>query len=118
MGPSVLRKRTVSSAESPSVRPAPTAVQASVSTGGVAGGASGPTLKPGKNILEQIGTPDHNGWMRKKGDHYNTWKMRYFVLKGSHLYWLRSNNPTVRLLSLSLALFVWCFVLYFGGLFF
>lgn len=104
MGPSVLRKRTVSSAEASSVRPAPTAVQASLSTGsvgvgGVVGGipgVGGTTLKAGKSILEQIGTPDHNGWMRKKGDHYNTWKLRYFVLKGSHLYCLRSNSPTVR----------------------
>ena len=75
------------SAESLAVRPAPTTVQ------GVAGG--GMSLKPGKSILEQIGTPDHNGWMRKKGDHYNTWKLRYFVLKGPHLYCLRSNNASV-----------------------
>lgn len=110
MRPSVLRKRTVSSAEASSVRLSPTALQTSISAsngiGGsvsgaaVAGGipvAGGATLKAGKSILEQIGTSDHNGWMRKKGDHYNTWKLRYFVLKGSHLYCLRSNSPTVRL---------------------
>jgi hypothetical protein len=60
------------------------------------------TLKSGQTILTQIGTPDHNGWMRKKGDHYGSWKNRYFVLKGPHLYWLKSNAQTVRV-----ALAVW-----------
>ncbi|KAF9236189.1 hypothetical protein BU15DRAFT_50332 [Melanogaster broomeanus] len=56
-------------------------------------GARGPNaLKPGKSIIEQIGQPDHEGWMRKKGDHYNTWKVRYFIIKGPHLYILRSNS--------------------------
>ncbi|KAF9226815.1 hypothetical protein BS17DRAFT_794251 [Gyrodon lividus] len=49
-------------------------------------------LKPGKSIIDQIGQPDHEGWMRKKGDHYNSWKVRYFIIKGPHLYILRSNN--------------------------
>ncbi|KAH7926793.1 hypothetical protein BV22DRAFT_1062240 [Leucogyrophana mollusca] len=52
----------------------------------------GPSVKDGKSILEQIGIPDHEGWMRKKGDHYNSWKVRYFVIKGPHLYILRSNS--------------------------
>ncbi|KAG1752394.1 uncharacterized protein EDB91DRAFT_1343464 [Suillus paluster] len=47
-----------------------------------------------KSIIDQIGTPDHQGWMRKKGDHYNTWKVRYFVIKGPHLYILRSDNQS------------------------
>jgi hypothetical protein len=51
------------------------------------------TLFPG--ILTRIGTPDHEGWMRKKGGYYNTWKKRYFVLKGTHLYWVRSNSVFV-----------------------
>lgn len=54
------------------------------------------TFKSGQSILEQIGQPDHKGWMRKRGEHYNTWKSRYFVLKGPHLYWLKSNNASVR----------------------
>ena len=54
------------------------------------------SLKAGLSILEQIGTPEHAGWMRKRGERYNTWKNRYFVLKGPHLYWLKSNNPLVR----------------------
>ncbi|KAG1873618.1 hypothetical protein DFJ58DRAFT_721902 [Suillus subalutaceus] len=52
------------------------------------------TFKPGQSIIDQIGTPDHQGWMRKKGDHYNAWKVRYFVIKGPHLYILRSDNKT------------------------
>ena len=60
--------------------------------------ASSPTtgsFKSGQSILEQIGQSDHKGWMRKKGERYNTWKTRYFVLKGPHLYWLKSNNASV-----------------------
>lgn len=60
-----------------------------------------PTMFPG--ILMRIGTPDHEGWMRKKGGYYNTWKKRYFVLKGKHLYWLRSNSVFV-----SVPLPGWC----------
>jgi hypothetical protein len=47
--------------------------------------------------LEQIGEPDHQGWMRKRGERYNTWKSRYFVLKGPHFYWLKSGNASVRI---------------------
>jgi hypothetical protein len=54
------------------------------------------TFKSDQSILEQIGLPDHKGWMRKRGENYNTWKNRYFVLKGPHLYWLKSNNVSVR----------------------
>ncbi|THH29883.1 hypothetical protein EUX98_g4312 [Antrodiella citrinella] len=79
----VLRKRTASSSNSPS-RPSAASLQAT----------GGPALKPGKSILEQIGAPDHSGWMRKKGDRYNTWKLRYFVLKGPHLYCLKSNSTS------------------------
>ncbi|KAH7912938.1 hypothetical protein BJ138DRAFT_1134406 [Hygrophoropsis aurantiaca] len=52
----------------------------------------GPSLKEGKSIFEQIGTPDHEGWMRKKADRYNSWKVRYFVIKGQDFYILRSNS--------------------------
>ena len=57
---------------------------------------NGPNFKPGQSVLEQIGEPDHNGWMQKKGEHYNTWKSRYFVLKGHHLYYLKSSSSSVR----------------------
>lgn len=71
----VLRKRTISTSENLP--------------------KNGPNFKPGQSVLEQIGEPDHNGWMQKKGEHYNTWKTRYFVLKGPHLYYLKSNSNAV-----------------------
>lgn len=52
-------------------------------------------LKPGQSVLDQIGESDHSGWMRKKGDRYNSWKTRYFALKGPHLYILKSNAKSV-----------------------
>jgi hypothetical protein len=52
-------------------------------------------IKQGLNIMDQIGEPDHTGWMRKRGDRFNSWKSRYFILKGPHLYFLRSNNKSV-----------------------
>jgi hypothetical protein len=52
-------------------------------------------LIPEKSILEQIGKADFSGWLRKKGERYNTWKLRYLVLKGPHLYYLRSDSRTV-----------------------
>lgn len=46
-------------------------------------------------VLSRIGSPDHKGWVRKKEGLYNTWKTRYVVLKGPHLYWLRSDSVFV-----------------------
>lgn len=46
-------------------------------------------------VLVQIGTPDHEGWIRKKGGHFSTWKTRYLVLKGAHLYWLKTDSSMV-----------------------
>lgn len=77
--PTLLRKRTPSTTESPFVASPP----------------SSGKLKSGQNILAQIGKPDHSGWVRKKGEHYNSWKSRYFVLKGPHLYWLKSDSQSV-----------------------
>ncbi|KAG6810375.1 hypothetical protein H0H92_012109 [Tricholoma furcatifolium] len=88
--PNTLRKRTSSA-------PAPQSAAAAATAAAVA--ATG--VKQGQSILEQIGDADYSGWMRKKGDRYNSWKLRYFVLKGADLYWLRSNSPAVRLVSLS-----------------
>lgn len=84
----VLRKRTYSASE---VSKSPT-ISGSKSSSAAAPSSKSGGLKAGQSILEQIGTPDHNGWMRKKGERYNSWKMRYFVLKGPHLYCLRSNS--------------------------
>lgn len=49
-------------------------------------------VQAGENLLEKIGTPDYSGWMQKKGEKYNTWKQRFFVLKGVHLYYLKSES--------------------------
>lgn len=58
--------------------------------------AAGVTLKPGKSILDQIGRPDHAGWLRKKsGRYYSTWKLRYFVLKGPQLFYISSDRRSV-----------------------
>lgn len=46
-------------------------------------------------VLVQIGTSDHEGWMRKKGGSFNKWRNRFLVLKGSHLYWLESDSLLV-----------------------
>ncbi|EMD40348.1 hypothetical protein CERSUDRAFT_110942 [Gelatoporia subvermispora B] len=81
--PTLLRKRTTSTSDV-TKRPIP------VTSTSIAGG----TLKSGQSILAQIGEPDHSGWMRKKGERYNTWKSRYFVLKGPHLYYLKSDSKS------------------------
>ncbi|TIB96809.1 PH-domain-containing protein [Wallemia mellicola] len=41
--------------------------------------------------LQKIGRCDCKGWMKKRGDRYG-WKMRYFVLKGSQLFYLKNEN--------------------------
>ncbi|KAG9021534.1 polar growth protein, partial [Tulasnella sp. UAMH 9824] len=50
--------------------------------------------KPGMTALDQIGQPDHSGWMRKRGESFNAWKLRYFVLKGPHLYYVKTLNES------------------------
>jgi hypothetical protein len=86
--PTTLRKRTVSA---PHSSPGSPTTQEPFNVNGVSG-----AIKQGQNILEQIGEPDHVGWMRKRGDRYNAWKLRYFVLKGPHMYILRNDNKAVR----------------------
>ncbi len=51
------------------------------------------TAAPGTaKALRQIGTPDYSGYLKKKGDRYGSWKTQYFVLKGPHLYYLKSET--------------------------
>ncbi|KAH6914621.1 hypothetical protein BKA70DRAFT_1419581 [Coprinopsis sp. MPI-PUGE-AT-0042] len=76
-----LRKRTVSS---------PTTAEHQHANGADATGE----IKQGRSILDQVGEPDHVGWMRKKGVRYNSWKNRYCILKGEHMYILRSNSKS------------------------
>lgn len=42
--------------------------------------------------MRQIGTPDRSGYLKKKGDRYGSWKNRFFVLKGSHLYYMKNEH--------------------------
>lgn len=48
--------------------------------------------------LDRIPKPEFQGYLRKKGERYNSWKLRYCVLSGPHLYYLKSEN--VRRLAL------------------
>jgi hypothetical protein len=49
-----------------------------------------------EGVLVRLGTPDHQGWMLKQGRRIDVWKKRYFVLKDSYLYWLKSDSLSVR----------------------
>lgn len=42
--------------------------------------------------LDRLPPPDFAGYLRKKGERYNSWKLRYCVLSGPHLYYLKSEN--------------------------
>lgn len=96
--PTLLRKRTSSAPALPNPQPKISHTN---------GNGANMQLTEGKSVLEQIGEPDHNGWMRKKGERYNSWKLRYFVLKGDHMYWLKSSHRTVRWFSLFPSI-AWC----------
>ncbi|KAJ7070739.1 hypothetical protein C8F01DRAFT_975539 [Mycena amicta] len=95
--PALLRKRTSSGQNT---NDAVKAVNATAKAANTAVTSNGTTpsavskLKPNMSILEQIGEPDHAGWMRKKGDRYSGWKLRYFVLKGPDFYCLKSSNKS------------------------
>lgn len=56
------------------------------------GGGGAAASMNGGGALKQIGTPDHAGYLKKKGERYGGWKSRYVVLKGSTLYILKSEN--------------------------
>lgn len=80
------------------------AKQASVGSAGAGAGIpSGdwglPSPTPGEPstpsegpVMVRIRPVDFEGWMKKKGERYNTWKPRYLALKGSDLVLLR--DPT------------------------
>ena len=52
--------------------------------------SSGAVAPNESSAMSKIGKPDFAGYMKKKGERYNTWKSRYFVLKGAHLYYMKS----------------------------
>lgn len=37
---------------------------------------------------------EHVGWLTKKGEHLSTWRKRWFVLKGGHLFWFYNTPVT------------------------
>lgn len=53
---------------------------------------SGLSITETPSALSKIGTADFAGFLKKKGDRYNSWKTRYFVLKGPRLYYLRNER--------------------------
>ena len=90
----VLRKRPLSTmigSDNVTAAPMQTATRDTDINGAVLSGL----VKPGQSILDQIGEADHVGWMRKRGDRYNSWKNRYFVFKGPHMYCLKSDSKAV-----------------------
>lgn len=50
------------------------------------------SVTPAESVVDKIGKPDFAGYMKKKGERYNTWKLRYFVLRGPNLYYMRSEH--------------------------
>ena len=56
-------------------------------------------------LVVHVGRSDHEGWMRKKGGHFSTWKPRYLVLKGPYLFWLANDNPRVCVAWLAVVVF-------------
>lgn len=64
-------------------------------SGGPSVEVKGPIGAKGQSFYEQIGVPDHTGWMRKRADRYHIWNLRYFVLKGQRLYWLKTDDRAV-----------------------
>ncbi|KIJ57202.1 hypothetical protein M422DRAFT_23288 [Sphaerobolus stellatus SS14] len=91
---SLLRKRNISTVGTPPTTPSKTTKEEVVDPIHATEANGSVHFEPGLSVLEQIGEPDHAGWLRKKGERYNTWKLRYLVLKGPHLYYLRSNSRT------------------------
>jgi len=43
-------------------------------------------------VLQRIGPVDKQGWIKKRGERYNTWNARYLVLQGHDLLVLRDPN--------------------------
>ncbi|RIA79537.1 hypothetical protein C1645_794147 [Glomus cerebriforme] len=49
-------------------------------------------INENNEVLKKIGKPDHEGWLKKQGDKYKTFKNRYCILKGTNLYYLKSDK--------------------------
>lgn len=42
------------------------------------------------STTEAFQAPEHEGWLHKQSDKYKTWNKRWFVLKGSNLFYFKS----------------------------
>ncbi|KAL7308130.1 hypothetical protein PS15m_012024 [Mucor circinelloides] len=43
-----------------------------------------------QSTTEAFQAPEHEGWLHKQSDKYKTWNKRWFVLKGSNLFYFKS----------------------------
>ncbi len=41
---------------------------------------------------------DKEGWLKKQGEHYRTWRKRWFVLKGRQLVYFESQKVLIEIL--------------------
>ncbi|KAG2214981.1 hypothetical protein INT46_010792 [Mucor plumbeus] len=46
--------------------------------------------QPIQSTTEAFQAPEHEGWLHKQSDKYKTWNKRWFVLKGSNLFYFKS----------------------------
>ncbi|KAJ1018448.1 hypothetical protein NDA18_006601 [Ustilago nuda] len=79
--PTNARPTSIGSA-GPDAPPTPSASAAAVGAGAGTGTADGP-------VMSRIQPVDLEGWIKKKGERYNSWKPRYLALKGPDLVILR-----------------------------
>ncbi len=59
-----------------------------IAAAGAAGAAGGNSAADGP-VMSRIQPVDLEGWIKKKGERYNSWKPRYLALKGPDLVILR-----------------------------
>ncbi|KAI8075922.1 uncharacterized protein B0P05DRAFT_546934 [Gilbertella persicaria] len=45
---------------------------------------------PRTSTTEAFQAPEHEGWLHKQSDKYKTWNKRWFVLKGTNLFYFKS----------------------------
>ncbi|EIE80009.1 hypothetical protein G6F46_011652 [Rhizopus delemar] len=49
-----------------------------------------PFEEPSNRASEAFQAPEHEGWLHKQSDKYKTWNKRWFVLKGTNLFYFKS----------------------------
>lgn len=53
------------------------------------------------STTEAFQAPEHEGWLHKQSDKYKTWNKRWFVLKGSNLFYFKSPKVILHIIGLS-----------------